>query len=105
LLEEDLRSSIYDILQNKYNYVIYRSENTIESSITDSEIADLLSIDKNSPIFLIHRLVFLADGNAFEYSGDIFRAYRIRFSIEDYHLKEKIECKIKPSVDAHIGDL
>jgi len=102
LLNEDLRGSIYEILQDKYDYVIYRSENTIEASIADSETASVFGLDKNSPIFVIHRLVFLANGNPFEYSEDIFRADRILFSVEDYYQKEKTEFKIKPSVHADI---
>ena len=96
LFNEDLHGSIYEILQDKYDYVIHRSENTIEASIADSETASILNIDENNPIFMIHRVVFLADGTPFEYSEDIFRADRIRFSIEDLYQKEKTEFKINP---------
>ncbi len=102
LLNEDLRDSIYEILQDKYDYVIHRSENVIEASIADSETASLFGINKNSAIFVIHRLVFLADGNPFEYSEDIYRADRIKFSIEDYYQKGKTEFTIKARINEDI---
>jgi len=94
LIDKDLRGSIYEILQDKYDYVIHRSENTIEASLAESVTARIFGIDNNKPVFLVHRLVFLDDGIPFEYSEDIIRADRIRFSIEDYYQKEKTEFKI-----------
>lgn len=102
LLNEDLRDSIYGILQDKYGYVIFRSENSIRASIADSETASIFGINKNSAIFVIHRLVFLDDGNPFEYSEEIFRADRIKFSIEGFYQKEKTEFKIKARINKDI---
>lgn len=96
LLNEDLCGSLYKILQEKYGYYFYRSENTIETSLADSETASIFGIDKNSAIFVVHRILFLMDGNPFEYSEDLYRGDRIRFSIEDHYQKEKTEFKIKP---------
>lgn len=97
LLKEDLLGSIYEILQKKYDYVIHRSENTIDASIADSETGGILGIETNNLIFVIRRLVFLNNGKPFEYSEDIIRADRIRFSIEDNYQDDKIKFTFKPT--------
>jgi len=98
LLKEDLLGSIYEILQKKYDYIIQRSENTIEASVADSETENILDIETNSLIFVIHRLVYFSSGKPFEYSEDIIRADRIRFSIEDNYQDDKIKLKFKPTL-------
>jgi len=99
LFDEDLTGSIYKILQEKFSYVIQRSQNTIEASLADSETANLIGVVKNSPILVIRRLVFYSDGEPYEYSKDIFRADKIRFSVNDYYQGEAPNFKVKTGID------
>jgi len=99
LFDEDLNGSIYKILQEKYKYVIYRSQNTIEASLADSETANLIGVVKNSPILVVRRLVFSSDGKPYEYSKDIFRADKIRFSVDDYYQGEAPNFNVKTGIN------
>ena len=44
LFGQDLTGSIYNILQEKYSYIIHHSKNTIEAILADKENAELLNI-------------------------------------------------------------
>ena len=95
LLREDLTGSIYKILQEKYKYMIERSQNTIEATLADAETAKLIGVVRNSPILVVRRLVFFSDNVPYEYSKDIFRADKIRFSVDDYYLGETPNFTVK----------
>ena len=94
LLDEDLRESIYKILQAKYHYILHRSINTIEASIASGDTAKLLNTLEGRPVLLIKRLVYLPDNKPFEYSEDIYRADRIRFSIEDVYNTDETKIEV-----------
>jgi len=94
LLNEDLSGSIYKLIQEKYGYIFYRSQNSIEASIACEVTANLLSIEVGRPVLYIKRLVFLSDDSPFEYSEDIYRADRIRFIVEDKYQEEDAKVKI-----------
>jgi GntR family transcriptional regulator len=95
LMGKDLTGSIYEILQEEYSYLIHRSKNSIEAMVADKEQADLLSIKVGSPLLEVRRVVYLADGFPFEYSIDLLRADRIKFSVDDFYQEEKAQFKIK----------
>jgi GntR family transcriptional regulator len=96
LYDEDLTGSIYKILQEKYKFVIERSQNSIEATIVDNETANLIGVARNSPILVVRRLVFFPEGKPYEYSKDIFRADKIRFSVDDHYHGETPNFTVKP---------
>ncbi len=81
LLDEDLTRSIYSLLEGKYHYKLYRSENTLEAQSAKKEEADLLCIEAGNPVLVLRRLVYFDDGTPFEYAKDIYRADRTKFKI------------------------
>ncbi len=81
LLDEDVTRSIYSLLEGKYHYKLYRSENTLEAKSAEKEEADLLSIEIGSPVLVLKRVVYFEDGAPFEYAKDIYRADRTKFKI------------------------
>jgi len=85
LLKEGTESSLYRTLQEKYDYRFYKSENTLESSIADTDVAKLLGVVKGSPVMIAERTMFLVDGTVFEFSKDIYRGDRIRFAVNDLY--------------------
>lgn len=95
LINQDLTGSIYKLLQENLGYVISKSKNTIEAVPAHNDIAKLLAILEGTPLFELTRIVYLNDGNPFEYSIDLYRADRIRFTIEDDYLKEKPKFRIR----------
>lgn len=100
LMQEDLSGSVYTLLQEKYNHRLYRSENTIEAARADEATAGILDISPGDPVLKIDRLVYLNDEQAFEYSEDIFRADRIKFTIEDFYQSDKTKLQV---MSAHDG--
>jgi GntR family transcriptional regulator len=100
LIHEDLTGSLYKLLQEKYNIQLYRSENTIEAARADEHTAKILDIAQGDPVLKIDRLVYLQDERPFEYSEDIFRADRIKFSIEDFYQSDKTKIQV---MSAHSG--
>ena len=105
LIDEDLRGSIYKILQEKYHYILYRSVNSIEVSLASEQIAKLLNTNGGRPVLLIKRLVYLSDNKPFEYSEDIYRADRIRFSIKDLYKTDKTKIEIATKTVHHDSPL
>ena len=91
LLDEDLSCSIYSILQEKFNYKLYRSENTIEAQMVEDDDADLLGIEVGNPVLVLKRIVYLDDETPFEYAKDIYRADRTKFKVHAHlgHMSEK----------------
>jgi len=81
LLDEDLTSSVYQILRQKYNVNLYRSENSIEVAAADDSEAELLGIPIGSPLMLFKRLVFSDQDLPIEYAEDVYRGDRITFKI------------------------
>jgi GntR family transcriptional regulator len=101
LMAEDLTGSIYEILQEKYSYIIYHSKNTIEAIIADEDQANLLNVRPGSPLFEVKRLVYIKDGPPFEYAIDLLRGDRIKFSIDDYYQEEKAQFKIETGAELY----
>ena len=95
LLHDNLSGSIYNLLQDKYSYIIERSKNSIEAILAEEENAELLNIAVGSPLLEVKRLVYLADGEPFEYAIDLMRGDRIMFALDDYYQEEKAKFKIK----------
>lgn len=102
LIGHDLTGSIYDILQEKYSYIIYHSKNTIEAILADKDQAGLLGIRPGSPLLEVKRIVYLKEGAPFEYAIDLLRADRIKFSIVDYYQEEKAQFRIKTGDELYV---
>jgi GntR family transcriptional regulator len=82
MLEHDLTGSNYELIQDVLHYRIDRSENTIEATGADDEMARCLRIEVGAPVLSVGRRVFLADGSPFEYSEDVLRGDRIRMALD-----------------------
>ena len=81
-MNEDLQGSIYKVLQEKLNFVIFRSEYTIEAATADQEDAALLNISVGSPVLIMDRLVYLADNTPFEYAERLAELVQRQHQIE-----------------------
>lgn len=80
---EDLCSSVYNILREKYHFQLHRAENTIEAQLAEADEAELLGIEIGDPVLLLKRLVYFQnDDLPFEYAEDIYRADRTKFKIK-----------------------
>jgi len=81
LLTEDLTSSVYKLIHEKYGIPLCRSENTIEVAAASKEEAELFGIATGSPLMVFKRLVFSEKDLPIEFAEDLYRGDRISFKI------------------------
>jgi GntR family transcriptional regulator len=82
LEHEDLeQNSLYQTLEDRYNLVLSRAEETLETSLADSEIAELLEIPVGAPLLFVDGVVFLKNGVPIEWVRIWYRGDRYRFYI------------------------
>ena len=73
--------SVYEVLDQEYDSLPVRAEETIESAVASPRVAGLLDTDTGAPLLLAQRLGFLADGTPVEWSPTYFRGDRYRFLV------------------------
>jgi GntR family transcriptional regulator len=81
LNEEIINQSLYQYIEEELNLRIADALQVIEASTASKTEADLLEIQKGSPILLIERKTFLADGTVLELVKSAYRADRYKFMI------------------------
>ena len=83
LLQYDLeQESIYELL---YNHTFHRLGNAIqdiEAVIAGPKESELFQIDIAAPLLMMTRLIHLKDGTPFEYTKDLYRADKLKFTIK-----------------------
>ncbi len=83
LLEYNLeKESIYDLLYKHTNQRLGKAKQTIEAALATPTEAELFNINVGSPLLLMTRLILLLDGTPFEYTKDLYRADKLKFTIE-----------------------
>ncbi len=83
LLEEDLtHQSLYAVLEEKYGLEIVRGHRTLEAVAANEYEAQLLNIEENVPLVLLHSVSYLQDGRPIEYFHAVHRGDRSRFEVE-----------------------
>ncbi|HKS45094.1 MAG TPA: GntR family transcriptional regulator [Amycolatopsis sp.] len=71
--------SLYAALREQYGVEMERAEETIETALAGPREADLLGADVGSPMLLLSRHSFGADGKPVEYVVSIYRGDRYKF--------------------------
>ncbi|MBL1213023.1 MAG: GntR family transcriptional regulator [Ignavibacteriae bacterium] len=83
LQEYDLeKESIYELLYKHTNQRLGKAKQSIEAAVATPTEAELFNINVGAPLLLMTRLIMLRDGTPFEYSKDIYRADKLKFTIE-----------------------
>ena len=98
LLNEDLTGSIYALIQEKFNYTIYKSKNSIEATLSDKESSELLEVPQGFALFKVKRFMFFSENEPIEYTIDLMRGDRFQFAVTDYYQDEKAEFRIRSEV-------
>jgi len=83
--EEDCKSSLFKLLQTKYNIKIYKTVEAIEPILADKKVSEHLEIPKGTPIFALETLTYNNEEIPIEYSEAVFRGDRSKFTIERYY--------------------
>lgn len=82
LESEDLASgSLYEVLENKLSYRIKYAEQVIKPTIATEYEAELLGIERGSPLLLVEGITYLLDGVPIEYYKLLYRGDRYEFTI------------------------
>ena len=82
LPERDLGGSLYELLDAEYSLRPHEATEHIEVVSASSDEAAILSIEPGAPLISITRTTRDAEGVAFEYSHDLFRADRTRITVK-----------------------
>jgi GntR family transcriptional regulator len=82
LLQRDLSSSLYSILQNDYHYRIVSASQDIEAGIAPRSICDMLQVRPNIPSLIIKRISYMENDMPLEYVVSVYRSDRYTFHVE-----------------------
>ncbi len=83
LTKKDLeRESLYALLENDYGLCVSKVMRNLEAVIAGEFEAELLQIEKGSPIQYIESIAYLDDGSPIEYSLAKYRGDRNKFTFE-----------------------
>ena len=70
--------SLYEVLEKEYGVRMSHAEEFLEAMAVTKKIGDVLSIKKNSPVLMVHRVVFSDANLAVESVKTFYRADRYR---------------------------
>lgn len=76
-----MKTSLYDLMKNKYQMPIAYVDRTIEASIATAELCDLLQITEGQAIYSITTIAYNSDDEPTEYSIAKYRGDRNKFTI------------------------
>ncbi|MEN8191298.1 MAG: GntR family transcriptional regulator [Bacteroidota bacterium] len=90
LLQYDLeQESIYELLYKHTSFRLGNAEQDIEAVIAGPKESELFKIDIGAPLLMMTRLIHLKDGTPFEYTKDLYRADKLKFTIQTKPYEEK----------------
>lgn len=90
LLHTDLTTqSLYEFLEKQCGLVIVRGRRTVEAVPANEYEAELLQVEKGSPLMMLNSISYLADGTPIEYYHALHRGDRARFEVELVRVREQ----------------
>lgn len=82
LLELDLTGSLYELMRAAYGVAPARSTERLEATAARAAEARALAVRPGTPLLLVERVAFAADGTPLEFARDRFRGDRTRIVVE-----------------------
>ena len=82
LLEHDLSGSIYALMREQYALEPVSATERLEPVAARAHEAATLGVPEGSPLMLVERVAFAADGTAVEFARDRHRGDRARFLVQ-----------------------
>ena len=82
LLDLGLTGSLYDLMRDLYDLGPVRAVERLEPVLARAHEAAALDVPVGSPLMLVERTAYAADGTAVEFAHDRHRGDRARFTIE-----------------------
>lgn len=90
LEEQDLTSSLYRLIKDKYSFVISYIDNSIEAAKPSKEERELLSITTGIPVLRIAGTSYTQSGVKLFYENAVYRADEYNYSVRIYMNRENI---------------
>jgi GntR family transcriptional regulator len=78
LLELDLTGSLYELLAERFDAAPVRAVERIEPVLADEDESNALGVEAGTPLMLVDRIAYDADGLVVETARDVFRGDRTR---------------------------
>lgn len=75
-------ASLYDIFENKYGLMLWRSERVVEPVIARDYEAELLEVNRGRALLLVEGTTYLVMDQPLEYVKVIYRSDRFQFAIQ-----------------------
>ncbi len=103
-LSYDLENeSIYELMYRESDFRLGIAQQSIEAVIAGPEESKLFVIDPGSPLLLIKRLIRLEDNTLFQYSEDMYRSDKLKFTIntlpyDESHKNFRASLELKTNV-------
>jgi GntR family transcriptional regulator len=85
-LEEPLDHSLYDLLGRRYGRRPTHAREVLEPVAADKRAAKLLDVTPGTPVLLVRRTAFDAEGMAVEYATDLFLGERTRVVVWSFEV-------------------
>ena len=82
LLDLGLTGSLYDVMRDLYEHGPVRAVERLEPVLARAHEAKALDVPEGSPLMLVERTAYAADGTAVEFAHDRHRGDRARFTIQ-----------------------
>ncbi len=73
--------SLYEVLSETYQLYISEIQYGLSAQLADRVMAELLHIDKNTPLLVVSTTALLENGDVMEHSESFYRADRYQYSI------------------------
>ncbi len=73
--------SIYELMYRETDFRLGNAQQSIEAVIAGPAESELFGIAPGTPLLLIKRLISLKDGSRFQYSEDMYRSDKLKFTI------------------------
>ena len=77
-----IKKSLINVLEKKYNLMIYKVRRILEAGIASREESELFKIKIGSPILTFYNTAFLKNGTPVEYTLNKIRGDMSKFEIE-----------------------
>ena len=81
IMQEDFtRASLYEVLASKYHLLINRIDHIVRAVAADEYRAELLNVNKDSPLLFVGTTAYYNEAELIEYSAAYYRADRFSYS-------------------------
>jgi len=84
LTADDLQTSLYDVLHDRYGIIIDRAETSVTATVASPEDAAQLGVPPYSPVFKVSRIAVDHRGRPVEHAVSLYRGdrYSYEFTVE-----------------------